>query len=155
MEVAGLAVGAITIGPPLVSAIRRLRQICDAVSDTPDVLNRLEQDGRTIHFYVESVDEAIGKDPFGYPPKFVSWYADEKRLLQRSIAQIEDCSRRLQQRSKSSPIVNGLKIAFDVTDITKVQEQLRNSMGAIAHMMTICREQWVLQYQEFLSSGNF
>jgi len=155
MEVTSLAVGAIAIGPPLLSAIRRLRHICDAVSDTSDVLNRLEQDGRTIHFYVESVDEAIRKDPSGYPPKFVSWYADEKRLLQRSTAQIEDYSRKLHQRSQSSPVVNGLKIAFDVTDIARVQEQLRNSMSAIAHMMAICRDQWVSRYQEVVSFGNF
>ena len=140
MEVAGLVVATAVIGDPLIRAIRSLRQLHHAVNDTPEVLNRLERDGRTISLYLSYVDEAITQDRSGYPDSFIRWFQDEKKLLERSTAKIEDYTSRIQQRLETTPLVNGVKTAFDVTDISKVQEQLNQSIGVIGHMMNLCQK---------------
>ncbi|KAK3362558.1 hypothetical protein B0T25DRAFT_8696 [Lasiosphaeria hispida] len=140
MEIAGLTLGTVAIVDPFIKAIRGLRQIYDAIHATPEVLDRLEQDGRTIGLYINCVEEAIGQDPSGYPDKFICWLQDEKKLLERSTAQIEDYARRIQQRSQSAPLVHSMKTVFDVTDISKVQEQLSHSISVIGHMMVICKK---------------
>jgi len=140
MDIAGLALTTVALGETFITAIRGLRRLCDAVNEAPDMVNRLEQDGSTICLYLGYVDKAIAQKPADYPDSFKKWLDEEKKLLGRSIRQIEDYAKTIQQRIQSGPLVGGVRHVLDVTEIYKVQQQLARSISIIQHMMEICRQ---------------
>lgn len=140
MEVAGIVVTTLAVGDPLIRAIRGLRKLYHASDEAPEILDRLEHDGSTVSLYLTYVGDTIAQDPSEYPESFIRWFEDEKKLLQRSTAQIDDYAKKVQQRLQANPLVSGVKYAFDVTEISRVQEQLMRSISAIGNMRGICRQ---------------
>jgi hypothetical protein len=140
MELAGLALTTVALGDPIITAIRGLRKLCDAVNEAPAMLDQLEQEGSTICLYLRYVDEAIIQNPSEYPDSFIHWFEEEKKLLGRSTRQIEEYAKTVQQRLQSIPLVGSVRYVFDVTEISKVQQQLARSISTIKHMMDICRQ---------------
>jgi len=140
MEIVGCALSSVAIGDPLIKAIRGLRKLYNATNEAPEVLNRLEHDGNTIEAYLKFVNDAIAESHNQYPESFITWFEDEKKLLKRSTTQIEEYAKTLKQRLQTSPLVSGVQYALDVTEISKVQEQVARSMFTIGHMMTICEQ---------------
>ncbi|KAI0805077.1 hypothetical protein GGR55DRAFT_656953 [Xylaria sp. FL0064] len=140
-EIAGTALAAVSVGDPLIKAIRGLRRVYRATKNAPDSLIELEHTGNTIHIYLAQLDDDVKRNPSKCTSVFSQWLEDEKKVLTHSVTEIKDFTCKVQNGLQKSTILGGVAYAMEVSEIWKIQNRLASHISILEGMRRICENE--------------
>jgi hypothetical protein len=139
-EIAGTLLATISIGDPLVKAIRGLRRVYRAANNASDALIRLEHTGDTIYLYLSKVDDGIKRNHSEYNKDFVQWLEDEKKVLQHSVVEIKDFTVKFQQRLQTSTLLGAVTYVTEESEILKIENRLASHISTLDCIRRVCQQ---------------
>ncbi|KAI1349901.1 kinase-like domain-containing protein [Xylaria sp. FL0043] len=140
-EIAGTALAAVSVGDPLIKAIRGLRRVYRATKNASDSLVELEHTGNTICIYLSQLDDDVGRNPSKCTSVFSQWLEDEKKVLTHSATEIKDFTCKVQNNLRKSTILGGVAYAMEESEIWKIQNRLASHISILEGMRRICENE--------------
>ncbi|KAI1276315.1 hypothetical protein F5Y07DRAFT_399573 [Xylaria sp. FL0933] len=140
-EIAGTALAAVSVGDPLIKAIRGLRRVYRATKNAPNSLSELEHTGNTIRIYLSQLDDDVKRNPSKCTSVFSQWLEDEKKVLTHSATEIKDFTCKVQNGLQKSTILGGVAYAMEESEIWKIQDRLASHISILEGMRRICENE--------------
>ncbi|KAI0431780.1 hypothetical protein F5Y09DRAFT_303777 [Xylaria sp. FL1042] len=140
-EIAGTALAAVSVGDPLIKAIRGLKRVYRATKNASGSLIELEHTGNTIYIYLSQLDDDIKRNPSKCISVFSQWLEEEKKVLTHSVTEIKDFTSKVQSGLQTSKILGGVCYAMEESEIWKIQNRLASHISILEGMRKICENE--------------
>ncbi|KAJ2988678.1 hypothetical protein NUW58_g3850 [Xylaria curta] len=140
-ELAGTVLAAVSVGDPLIRAIRYLGRVCRATKNVPNSLTRLEHTGETICLYLGKVQDGIKQNPSECTLDFAQWLEDERKVLEHLAVEIRDFTNKVHQRLQKSTVLGGVTFAMEESEISNIESRLASHVSILDCMRRICQQE--------------
>jgi len=124
----------------IVSVIHGLHRVYEDCHEAADTLRRLANTGRSVNVFLRTIEGNIANNSAEYPPDFLTWFDEEKTIVENLANQIHSHVAHVQSLTETSRLHGGLAQAWSQSRISLIESMLAQQLTLLYHMVQISKE---------------
>lgn len=139
-EVLEIGSGAITVANFALGAIHRLQLVYEGYQEATDTLRQLSNTGKSVSIFLQAIESDIANSSAQYPPDFLTWFDEQKTIVENYANQIQSHVTYIQSLTESSRLHGGLAQAWKQGHMSHVEARLTQQLALLYQMTQISKE---------------